>query len=91
SGSTYGEPNISEFQLEFPSIFPQQKRCGCATKKFVFGSFRYDSGLWVCSWIAVDSKNLFSKFGPYVLVNRKELLVDMVMAFENFERKNVLT
>ncbi|CAN1752342.1 hypothetical protein LINPERHAP1_LOCUS4686, partial [Linum perenne] len=68
---------INEFQLEFPSIFPQQKRS--------------DSGLWVCSWIAVDSKHLFSKFGPYVLVNRKELLVDMVMAFENFERKNVLT
>ncbi|CAN1160679.1 hypothetical protein LINPERHAP2_LOCUS23477, partial [Linum perenne] len=49
SGSTYGEPNINEFQLEFPSIFPQQKRS--------------DSGLWVCSWIAVDSKHLFSKFG----------------------------
>ncbi|CAN1752343.1 hypothetical protein LINPERHAP1_LOCUS4686, partial [Linum perenne] len=64
---------------------------GCSTKIFVFGSFRSDSGLWVCSWIAVDSKHLFSKFGPYVLVNRKELLVDMVMAFENFERKNVLT
>ncbi|CAN1272600.1 hypothetical protein LINPERPRIM_LOCUS14639 [Linum perenne] len=77
SGSANGEPNISEFQIEFPSIFPEQKRS--------------DSGLWVCSRIAVDSKHLFSKFGPYVLVNRKELLVDMVMAFENFERKNVLT
>ncbi|CAN1332292.1 hypothetical protein LINPERPRIM_LOCUS35662 [Linum perenne] len=77
SGTTNGGPNISEFQLEFPAIFPEQKR--------------YDSGLWVCSWIAIDSKYLFSKFGPYYLVNRKELAVDLVMAFENSERKNVLT
>ncbi|CAN1178279.1 hypothetical protein LINPERHAP2_LOCUS33580 [Linum perenne] len=77
SGTTNGGPNISEFQLEFPAIFPEQTR--------------YDSGLWVCSWIAIDSKCLFSKFGPYNLVNRKELAVDLVMAFENFERTNVLT
>ncbi|CAN1319436.1 hypothetical protein LINPERPRIM_LOCUS31224 [Linum perenne] len=45
-------PSISDFQLEVPCVhlYPPAKN-------------KHDSGLWVCTWIAVDSKDPFRECG----------------------------
>ncbi|CAN1215014.1 Transmembrane ascorbate ferrireductase 2 [Linum perenne] len=52
---------------------------------------RHDSGLWVCTWIAVDSKDPFRECGPNFLRKNKELAVNLVVALENSVRRKVLT
>ncbi|CAN1801000.1 hypothetical protein LINPERHAP1_LOCUS22775, partial [Linum perenne] len=55
------------------------------------GESRMDSEQTILHPISYQLERKPGADQPYVLVTRKELLVDMVMAFENFERTNVLT
>ncbi|CAN1121052.1 hypothetical protein LINPERHAP2_LOCUS551 [Linum perenne] len=73
-------PNISDFQLEVPRVhlYPPAKN-------------KHDSGLWVCTWIADDSKDPFRECGPNFLRKNKELAVNLVVGLENFVRTKVLT
>ncbi|CAN1132683.1 hypothetical protein LINPERPRIM_LOCUS30210 [Linum perenne] len=52
---------------------------------------RHASGLWVCSWIKNECRFPFHDYGPFRLLDRKELVVELVMKLTNFARKNLLT
>ncbi|CAN1319438.1 hypothetical protein LINPERPRIM_LOCUS31224 [Linum perenne] len=69
-------PSISDFQLEVPCVhlYPPAKN-------------KHDSGLWVCTWIAVDSKDPFRECGclskeynarisQYQIINPRKLYND---------------
>ncbi|CAN1773609.1 hypothetical protein LINPERHAP1_LOCUS12588, partial [Linum perenne] len=49
---------------------------------------RHASGLWVCSWIKNECRFPFNDYGPFRLLDRKELVVELVMELTNFARKN---
>ncbi|CAN1799146.1 hypothetical protein LINPERHAP1_LOCUS22021 [Linum perenne] len=52
---------------------------------------RHASGLWVCSWIKNECRFPFHDYGPFRLLDRKELVVELVMELTNFARKKLLT
>ncbi|CAN1159591.1 hypothetical protein LINPERPRIM_LOCUS22208 [Linum perenne] len=70
-------PNIRDFQLQVLPIVPEENN--------------HNSGLWVCTWIDVDSKYLFDGLRPINLKNPMELAVNLVMSHESSTRKQVLT
>ncbi|CAN1153109.1 hypothetical protein LINPERPRIM_LOCUS14476 [Linum perenne] len=69
-------PNIRDFQLEVMPIVPEENN--------------NNSGLWVCTWIDVDSKYLFNGLRAINLKNPTELAVNLVMGHKNSVRKQVL-
>ncbi|CAN1774857.1 hypothetical protein LINPERHAP1_LOCUS13116 [Linum perenne] len=52
---------------------------------------RHASGLWVCWWIKNECRFPFHDYSPFRLLDRKELVVELVMELTNFARKNLLT
>ncbi|CAN1837924.1 hypothetical protein LINPERHAP1_LOCUS35260 [Linum perenne] len=70
-------PDIASFAMKFPETMQLENK--------------HASGLWVCSWIKNECRFPFHDYGPFRLIDRKELVVELVMELTNFARKKLLT